>query len=122
MAGLTLPAGETGLRAPPDDNSAVILGFYFQDFDNDQGREGHRADFWQARVRGFGYKVYEFIRVSAGVAFLQNEANGNGTPTIDIDDGLYLRPFVGITADISFWAGFFSLMMIRKDLFLGLDF
>ncbi len=87
-------------------NSAVILGFYFQDFDNDQGVKATGPIFGKPVYAGFGYKVYEFIRISAGVAFLQNEADGNGTPALDIDDGLYLRPFVGITADINFWAGF----------------
>ena len=106
MAGLTLPLGKRAFAPRLMSNSAVILGFYFQDFDNDQGVKATGPIFGKPVYAGFGYKVYEFIRISGGVAFLQNEANGNGTPTIDIDDGLYLRPFVGITADINFWAGF----------------
>ena len=108
MAGLTLPLGKRAFAPRLMSNSAVILGFYFQDFDNDQGVKATGPIFGKPVYAGFGYKVYEFIRISGGVAFLQNEADGtgNGTPAIDIDNGLYLRPFVGITADISFWAGF----------------
>ncbi len=106
MAGLTLPLGKRAFAPRLMSNSAVILGFYFQDFDNDQGVKATGPIFGKPVYAGFGYKVYEFIRISGGVAFLQNEADGNGTPTVDIDNGLYLRPFVGITADISFWAGF----------------
>ena len=107
MAGLTLPLGKRAFAPRLMSNSAVILGFYFQDFDNDQGVKATGPIFGKPVYAGFGYKVYEFIRISGGVAFLQNEANGNNAiPTLDIDDGLYLRPFVGITADISFWAGF----------------
>ena len=108
MAGLTLPLGKRAFAPRLMSNSAVILGFYFQDFDNDQGVKATGPIFGKPVYAGFGYKVYEFIRISGGVAFLQNEADGtgNGTPAIDIDNGLYIRPFVGITADISFWAGF----------------
>ncbi len=107
MAGLTLPLGKRAFAPRLMSNSAVILGFYFRDFDNDQGVKATGPIFGKPVYAGFGYKVYEFIRISGGVAFLQNEANGNNaTPTLDIDDGLYLRPFVGITADINFWAGF----------------
>ncbi len=106
MAGLTLPLGKRAFAPRLMSNSAVILGFYFQDFDNDQGVKATGPIFGKPVYAGFGYKVYEFIRISGGVAFLQNEADGNAPPTLDIDDGLYLRPFVGITADISFWAGF----------------
>ncbi len=106
MAGLTLPLGKRAFAPRLMSNSAVILGFYFQDFDNDQGVRATGPIFGKPVYAGFGYKVYEFIRISGGVAFLQNEVGGNATGAVDIDDGLYLRPFVGITADISFWAGF----------------
>jgi hypothetical protein len=105
MAGLTLPLGKRAFAPRLMSNSAVILGFYFQDFDNDQGVKATGPIFGRPVYAGFGYKVYEFIRISGGVTFLQNEANGTNNG-VDIDDGLYLRPFVGITADINFWAGF----------------
>ena len=106
MAGLTLPLGKRAFAPRLMSNSAVILGFYFQDFDNDQGVRATGPIFGKPVYAGFGYKVYEFIRISGGVTFLQNETQGNGTPVLDLDQGLYVRPFVGITADINFWAGF----------------
>ena len=106
MAGLTLPLGKRAFAPRLMSNSAVILGFYFQDFDNDQGVKATGPIFGKPVYAGFGYKVYEFIRISGGVAFLENEADNNSTGVVDIDNGLYLRPFLGITADINFWAGF----------------
>ena len=105
MAGLTLPLGKRAFAPRLMSNSAVILGFYFRDFDNDNGVKVSGPIFGKPIYAGLGYKVYEFIRLSAGVTFLENKAdsNNNGTP-IDIDNTLYLRPFIGITADINFWA------------------
>ena len=111
MAGITLPLGKRAFAPRLMSNSAVILGFYFQDFDNDSGVKATGPIFGRPVYAGFGYKVYDFIRVSAGVTFLENKydqnANGGGAPSpVETDDSFYLRPFVGVMADINFWARF----------------
>ena len=105
MAGITLPLGKRAFAPRLMSNSAVVLGFYFQDFDNDNGVKVSGPIFGKPVYAGIGYKVYEFIRISAGVTFLENRVdnNRNGTP-VDIDNTLYLRPFIGVAADINFWA------------------
>ena len=107
MAGITLPLGKRAFAPRLMSNSAFILGVYFQDFDNDNGVKATSPIFGRPVYAGFGYKVYEFIRISAGVTFLENRADTNNNVTLsDLDDNLYLRPFIGVTADINFWASF----------------
>ncbi len=104
MAGLTLPLGKQAFAPKFVSNTAIILGVYFRNFDNKEGIRATGPIFGRPIYAGFGYKLYEFIRISAGATLLEN--NGYDTMSGKVDKGIYLRPFVGITADINFWAGF----------------
>ncbi len=109
MAGITLPLGKQAFAPLLMSNTAIIAGFYFQDFENDLGIRATGPIVGRPLYAGIGYKLYEFIRISGGVTVLQNELDDTPATTnpIVIDDGIYFRPFIGISADISFRAEFF---------------
>jgi hypothetical protein len=50
-----------------------------------------------------GYKVFRFIRLNAGAVVLEEKSsNDNFVNT----ERIKIRPFVGISAELNFWADF----------------
>ncbi len=99
MLGLTIPLGKKAFASKFWSNSAIMVGVYYNNFDGTNGVEVTGPVVKRPIYVGYGYKIYRFIRLSAGVTVLENDA-ANSTIT-DLSDNIYFRPFIGITADLN---------------------
>lgn len=105
MAGITLPLGKRVFNSRFWSNTAIMVGVYLQDFETEQ--EGVRATspiVSRPLYAGLGYRVFQFIRLSAGVTVLENRAASDAVPK-QFSEDIYIRPYVGLTADIRLWLG-----------------
>lgn len=101
MAGLTFPLGRKAYASKFWSKSAIITGFYFNNFENENGVKVSGPIFKRPTYIGLGYRAFNFIRISAGAAFLENRDTAGGLD--DLRTTVTIRPFVGIQADLNFW-------------------
>jgi hypothetical protein len=99
IIGLTIPLGNKAFSSRFWSNSAILAGVYFNNFDGKSGIEITGPVIKRPFYVGYGYKVYRFIRLSAGVTVLEN-STANSTIS-DISENIYFRPFIGISADLN---------------------
>ncbi len=100
-AGLTFPLGKKAYVSKFWSNSAIITGFYFNNFETDNDVEVSGPIFKRPTYLGLGYKVFNFIRISAGATFLENQDTAGGLD--NLGNKVFIRPFIGIQADLNLW-------------------
>ncbi len=100
-AGLTFPLGRKAYASKFWSNSAIIAGFYFNNFENANDVKVSGPIFKRPTYVGLGYKVFNFIRISGGATFLENQDTAGGLG--NLGNKVFIRPFIGIQADLNFW-------------------
>lgn len=106
MVGITLPLGKSAFRGKFWSNTAFVTGIYLKDFDSaEDGVSASGPIIDKPIYAGLGYRLFQFVRLSAGVTILENRGDLQNT-TLNKD--IYFRPFVGLTGDIKLWANFGS--------------
>jgi hypothetical protein len=101
MAGVTLPLGKKAYTSKFWSNSAIIAGFFFTDFEDDNDIKVSGPIFKRPTYVGLGYKVFNFIRLSAGATFLENQKTAGNLG--DLENTVFIRPFIGLQVDLNLW-------------------
>lgn len=96
--GLSLPFGKKGFAGEFWSRSSISAGFFWSNFEDDAGKEITGPIFKRPTYLGLGYRVFRFIRFNAGGTFLEDASRGNS-----LADQVYIRPFVGFSAEFRFW-------------------
>lgn len=81
-------------------NASVNLGFFLRDFTNEAGEEISGPIFNRPLYAGLDYKLFAFIRVNAGAAFLEKTNLPAGANSGDNSD-FFVRPFLGLSAKVN---------------------
>ncbi len=102
MAGVTLPLGKAQFASPFWSNTSIMMGVYFNDFQLNDNITATGPLLQRPYYLGVGYKVYRFLRVSAGATLLENNGQVNGR---EVSNAVYVRPYISLTADINLWIG-----------------
>ena len=98
-AGISVPLGNKAFASPFISNLSVSAGVFLKnlDFGNQDVASGPIVDL--PVYAGVGYRIFSFLRLNAGASLLKNTAqNGTGNQ-------VYIRPFVGLSAEINIWLG-----------------
>ncbi|MEN7550784.1 hypothetical protein AAG747_22880 [Rapidithrix thailandica] len=103
MLGLSLPLGNRAFHSKFWSNTSVLFGFFLEDFEGENGLVVSGPIIDKPITLGLGYRVFEFMRLSAGAVVLNNEGSNNGQTHYNTD--VYVRPFVGFTMDVKLWVG-----------------
>ena len=101
MAGVTLPLGKKAYTSKFWSNSAIIAGFFFTDFEDDNDIKVSGPIFKRPTYVGLGYKVFNFIRLTAGATFLENQKTAGNLG--DLENTVFIRPFIGLQVDLNLW-------------------
>lgn len=94
--GLVLPLGNAAFASQFWSRSSIVAGFYLANFENADGFEVTGPVFGRPLYAGLGYNVFRFVRFNAGMSILEN----NGA---NLSNKVYVRPFIGVSADIKLW-------------------
>lgn len=104
FAGITFPLGRKALTSKFWSNSAIVVGVYFKNFENENDEKISGPIVKRPIYVGLGYKVFDFIRITGGITFLESkETAGNFE---NLDNNIFIRPYIGLQADLNFWADF----------------
>lgn len=96
--GLSLPLGKKGFAGEFWSRSSISAGFFLNNFEDDLGNEISGPIVNRPTYIGLGYRVFRFIRFNAGATFLEDSSRGTS-----LADQVYIRPFVGFSAEFRFW-------------------
>lgn len=100
-AGMTFHLGKKAYASKFWSNSAIITGFFLNNFKKGDGVIVSGPIFKRPTYIGLGYKAFNFVRVSAGVSFLENQETAGSLSTLRNE--VSIRPFIGLQADLDFW-------------------
>lgn len=95
--GLVLPLGNAAFASKFWSRSALVTGISLSNFRNQDDEEVTGPLFGRPIYAGYGYRIFRFVRLNAGVSLLEDNGGAGGQSRV------YARPFVGISADIRLW-------------------
>lgn len=95
--GLSFPLGNSALSNRFWSNSSLSVGAFVTNMKNKNGDVVSGPIFNRPYYVGYGYKVFRFVRLNAGAAFLE-------TRTVD-GKKFSVRPFLGVSAEFNLWLG-----------------
>ncbi|MCB0705420.1 MAG: hypothetical protein KDC34_08935 [Saprospiraceae bacterium] len=99
--GLSLPLSNSTLAPKFFRNASITMGVFLQNFEDADGNTVSGVLVNRPLYLGLDYKLFEFVRLNAGAAFLET------TALFPVDGGdpeertnLFVRPFIGLSARI----------------------
>lgn len=106
--GVAFPLGNSVLGSKFLSNSSVTIGVFLNNFEDAKGNEVRGLIVNRPLYAGLDYKLFKFIRINAGAAFLEGK-----TITEAIDEpgefittkNVMVRPYVGLSARIDLSIG-----------------
>lgn len=103
-AGLSFPLGNSALSGRFMSNSSISVGAFFNNFKDLNENTITGPIVGRPFYVGYGYRMFRFLRLNAGAAFLQSDANNNGINNLNTNS-IAIRPYIGISAEIKLWMG-----------------
>ncbi len=102
--GLAFPLGNSVLGSKFLSNSSVTIGFFLENFEDNDGNavKGFLVD--RPIYLGLDHKLFKFIRVNAGATFLES-VKPSGMPDVADSRNVMVRPYVGLSARIDLSIG-----------------
>lgn len=102
-AGFSFPLGNKAHSSRFLSNASISAGVFLLNFKdaNDMTLKGPIIQ--RPFYAGVGYKIFRFVRVNVGAVVLEEDAQGGGFFNAE---KIKVRPFVGISAELKFWADF----------------
>jgi len=102
-AGLSFPLGNKAHNKKFWSNASISTGVFFLNFKDNDGNTLKGPIIQRPFYLGLGYKVFSFIRLNAGAVLLEEKVSDGGFINAD---RIKVRPFIGISAELKFWADF----------------
>lgn len=102
-AGLSFPLGNKAHSKKFWSNASISTGVFLLNFKDNEGNTLKGPIIQRPFYLGLGYKIFSFIRLNAGAVVLEERSAEGGFINAD---RIKVRPFVGISAELKFWADF----------------
>jgi hypothetical protein len=99
--GLSVPLSNSALAPKFFRNASITMGVFLQNFEDADGNTVSGILVNRPLYLGLDYKLFEFVRLNAGAAFLERttlQPVVNGDP--EEKTNLFVRPFIGVSARI----------------------
>lgn len=103
--GLSFPLGNYN-RSKFLGNASVSIGVFLKNFQTADGVDLTGPIFGRPYFLGVGYKFLHIFRAQVGAVALSTTQNNNGLNLNLNTSEMYVRPFVGLSAEINLWMGF----------------
>lgn len=102
-AGLAFPLSNSTIAPKFLRNSSVVMGVFFNDFEDQNGNTVSGMIFDKPVYLGLDYKLFEFIRFNVGAVALEKSSAISGSDIVNKET--FIRPFVGLSARIDLSVG-----------------
>lgn len=102
--GFAFPLSKRSSKSKVLNNLAINFGLFILDFQDNNGNVVSGPIFRRPSYIGLSYKLFRFIHVNAGATFL--EAGNTAGQISGLENRVYIRPYIGISAQIDLWIDF----------------
>ncbi len=106
-AGISFPLGHKAFSNKFWTNTSVSFGLFLTDLEESGSKDISGPLFNRPSYAALGYKVFNFVRINGGATFLQSPAVKTSNSS-ELFNEVYVRPFIGISAEFNLWLGFGS--------------
>lgn len=104
--GMSVPLGKAS-KSNFWSNTAVSFGAFLGNFKDKKNNTEISGPFFKVPTYvALGYRPFGFFRVQAGAAFLENVTPAGGGTIPGFDKKVEVRPFIGVSAELSLWFNF----------------
>lgn len=102
-AGISIPFGRAAFSSAFWSKSSISAGVFLQnlDFGDDNVATGPIVK--RPVYVALGYRALPFVRINAGATVLQTDQGSNTISDFNVDR-VFVRPFVGLSLELNFWA------------------
>lgn len=107
--GFSIPLGNSKF-APFMSKMSASAGIFLRDLEGENQEVLTGPIVKKPVYLGLGYRIYDFIRLNAGVVALENENTVENIRFKDVE----FRPFVGLSIDLNLWIGLGKQKPVRK--------
>lgn len=104
FVGLAFPLSNRPGQAKFLNNLSITFGVFILDFKGSNNTVVSGPIFKRPTYAGLSYKLFRFVHLNAGATFLE-DANTAGQLS-GIERRVYVRPFIGVSAQIDLWLDF----------------
>lgn len=104
FAGFAFPLSQRPGNGKFLNNLSVTFGVFILDFQGDNNNKVSGPIFKRPTYIGASYKLFRFVNLNVGATFLE-DANTAGQLS-GIERRVYIRPFIGVSAQIDVWLDF----------------
>jgi hypothetical protein len=105
FVGFAFPLSKRSGKSKFLNNLAINAGVFVLDLEGVNGSKISGPIFKRPTYVGLSYKVFRFININAGATFLEDAATA-GQLGGNLGNRIYIRPYIGISAQIDLWADF----------------
>jgi len=104
FVGLAFPLSKRSFKSKFLSNTSITLGVFLLDFQGANNTKISGPIFKRPTYVGVSYKLFRFIHINAGATFLEDASTAgqiNG-----IGNRVFVRPFLGVSAQVDLWMDF----------------
>lgn len=101
--GISFPLGKRAFSSKFWSNTSISTGVFVMNFKDNAGNKIKGPIIQRPFYLALGYKVFRFIRFNAGAVLLEKEVDNGDFVNAD---KIFVRPFVGLSVELNFWADF----------------
>lgn len=102
--GLSFPLGKKSFSSKFWSNTSISAGVFLLNFKDNDGTTIKGPIIQRPFYAALGYKFFRFLRFNAGAVVLERKED-DGSGFINADK-IFVRPFVGLSLELNFWADF----------------
>ena len=102
--GLAFPLSNRPSQSKFLNNLSVNLGVFLLDFQGANNQMVSGPIFRRPTYVGLSYKLFRFVHLNAGATFLEDSATAGQIS--GIESRVFIRPFIGVSAQIDLWLDF----------------
>ena len=101
--GLSFPLGKKAFSSRFWSNTSISAGIFILNFKDGDGNKIKGPIIQKPLYVAFGYKFFRFMRFNAGAVLLERKSDNDNFVNAD---KIFVRPFVGLSLELNFWADF----------------
>jgi hypothetical protein len=104
FAGFAFPLSQRPKNSKFLSNLSIIFGMFILDFEGPNNTRFSGPIFKRPTYVGASYKLFRFVHLNAGITFLEDISTAG--QLAGIENNVFIRPFIGVSAQINLWVDF----------------
>jgi len=104
FVGFAFPLSKRSSQSKILNNLSINLGVFLLDFQGANNTVVSGPIFKRPTYVGLSYKIFRFVNFNVGATFLEDATTAGQLS--GIEKRVYIRPFIGVSAQVDLWVDF----------------